>query len=450
MPRWTPVVELPVELVSAIERQCPSAKKSRHLRDRLLYLVSLMTDPMSAREEDNYRVHLWSQLLKDCVGRHGGLNYVSLLDELVDAGLVWRGDEWSNAKTRRSHARRRQPGKCREFACRWPWQGAHRAVYVLGTMSLTWSRPGLDAALSGKDPALKYLAHCWQRSGLDVYHGLRLLCVEQGLPIDLARGDLGPQHYSHLSRALQGNERGQAALKSLWAGWVKPSRGQGEVWFSRDQTAGRLHSPVTNLASYLRPALRIDGSDRLVSLDLKCSQPTIAAAWMIEEGLHLTPGGRDWLAVVEHLDIYCETFKACHGRYPSKAERDEWKRTLFREWWYARAQVQANGDVGLALGARWREVHGWILARKSREEGGHASFPIELQAREASIFIDALALRLEAAGIVALTVHDSLIVREEDAAQAEELMRDALAVLGVRVQIERTDYFSASGLAVAA
>lgn len=140
---------------------------------------------------------------------------------------------------------------------------------------------------------------------------------------------------------------------------------------------------------------------------------------------------------MQHGDIYAETCRAVLDRYPTKVERDEWKRTLFREWWYARVQVQGQGHVGQRLGERWPTVHQWILARKALEEGGHAAFPVELQAREAEIFIDDLALRLEAAGIPALTVHDSLIVRAGDAERAELEMRAALAVLHVRVQIER-------------
>lgn len=53
-------------------------------------------------------------------------------------------------------------------------------------------------------------------------------------------------------------------------------------------------------------------------------------------------------------------------------------------------------------------------------------------------------LRLQAAGILALTIHDSLIVREEDAARAELEMRGALAALDFPVQIERTDYVSSA------
>ncbi|WP_434418897.1 hypothetical protein [Nannocystis pusilla] len=241
-----------------------------------------------------------------------------------------------------------------------------------------------------------------------------------------------------LSQALAGNERGQAALSSIVVGWVAPAAG--EPWFSRDRTAGRLHSPVTNLASYLRPTLRLCGSDRLVSLDLKCSQPTIAAAWMLTDRLEQTTDGAEWLRLVQYGDIYAETYRAVFGRAPTSAERGEWKRTLFREWWYARVQVQGQGEVGRALGERWPTVHQWILARKAHEEGGHSAFPIELQAREAEIFIDDLALRLETAGIPALTIHDSLVVREEDAERAEAEMRAALAVLRVRVQIEQTDY----------
>lgn len=486
--RWTPVVEVPFELVEEIDRRCPSAKV-RRLRDRLLYIVSLTCDPATAHETHGYRVRLSSKLLAEACGEYQGREvYRDLGRELEAAGLLEVGEAYSNPKTRARSTGRRKRGTCKEYLCTFPWLGAPRARVALHTMSLTFKRHGLEEALRGKDPALAYLAACYQQSDLDVPHALRLFCTEHGLSSDLAAGELDEEHRERLSRALVGDEvlrrvraareaiearaaarkerahatlediaeesgvelaalqrlaRGQAALSAIMAGWVGPKRGQGEVWFKRDETAGRLHHPVANLPAYLRPALRLAGSGRLVGLDLKCSQPTIAAAWMKKDGLALTDDGSDWLALVAQRDIYAETYEAATGRAPTKAERDAWKRTLFAEWWYARLQVMRQGEVGQALAARWPTVHAWILERKGAEEGGYASFPVELQAREAAIFIDDLALRLQRAGVLALTIHDSLIVREEDAARAELEMRAALAVLDFPAQLERTNYSSA-------
>jgi hypothetical protein len=52
---------------------------------------------------------------------------------------------------------------------------------------------------------------------------------------------------------------------------------------------------------------------------------------------------------------------------------------------------------------------------------------IILQQIESNIFIDQLAVRLIEKGIVPLTIHDSIIIRENDLAKAQETMNQVLS-----------------------
>lgn len=495
-------VRLPTAMAEALDAQLPCLSVRR--RERCLYLLSLVTSHAHCHAVDRYYRPLNSAVLQRILGKEGpnGGRWIALelIEELIDAGFVERLD---NVK----HESETEPGtepavkpagkgtyiagqKSKQYRCVWKgWRSAPRSEYRLFTLDLTpFSRDRSPAAAAAQveDPALRYLAECYEQSALDVPYALQLLFAEYRADLtgcDLtdygqlsARLDAGPVDttciacaHSHTKPAEELRDqknpahlickecgeswnpriRAQKGLASIWY-WVRAD----EHWCLRDPAGRRLHTPVTSLLTELRPALRLCGSDRLVSLDLKCSQLVIAASWMKMDGRAATADAALWLDIAENggkngrLDLYQQTYAECHGGVvPDAKQRKAWKKALFQDWWYAREQVQGNSEIGKQLAAVFPEVHDWILGKKKAGEGEkrkkrpHAAFPIELQRRESAIFIDDLALRLKAAGIVAVTVHDSVVVREEDAETAESLMRDALASLGVRVQVERSNYF---------
>lgn len=432
-------VTLPARYLEDIDQMELATVK--RIRERLIYLVSLVTDPHHCLAEHDYSRHLSSQVLDEVCGvRLRRKCYRDLLAALEAAGLVEIDGSYSTGLGGRA-------GYSKSYRCPRPWQGERRIVMGLETVDLTrYQETPAMAAAQTDDAGVAYLATCYQRSDLDVRQAVSLLCAEHRLSPELERGELDSAHHARLSAALDGNGAGQWALESIWRGWVV-----GRGWFKRDTTAGRLHSPVTSLPEYLRPALRLAGDARLVSLDLKCSQLVFAAGWMIADGLGATDSGARWLHIAQTGDLYNETHRVVHGRLPTtEAERKEWKTTLFKLWWYARRQVQEHNPVGAKLAAAFPDVHAWILARKvTVHDGGtgYRGYPIELQRREAAVFIDDLSLRLQAAGVLALTIHDSLVVREADATVAETLMREALASLGVRVQIKPELYCAALDIA---
>lgn len=506
-------VRLPTAMVEALDAQLPCLSIRR--RERCLYLLSLVTSHAHCHAVDRYYRPLNSAVLKTILGKEGpnGGRWIALelLEELIDAGFVERLDNVKRElETEPGTAPEVKPAgkgtyipgkKSKQYRCAWKgWRSAPRSEYRLYTLDLTpfcQDRSPAAAAAQLEDPALRYLAECYEQSTLDVRYALQLLFAEYRADLtgcDLtdygqlsARLDAAPVDttciacaHAHTETAEELRDpknpdllicrecgeswnpriRAQKGLASIWY-WVRAD----EHWCLRDPAGRRLHTPVTSLLTELRPALKLCGSDRLVSLDLKCSQLVIAASWMRLDGEGDAPDAALWLDIAENggkngrLDLYQQTYAECHGGLiPDAKQRKAWKKALFQDWWYAREQVQTNSEIGKQLAAAFPTVHAWILRKKGQEEGAarkkrpHAAFPIELQRRESAIFIDDLALRLQAAGIVAVTVHDSVVVREEDAEIAERLMRDALASLGVRVQVERSNYFTdeAPALALAA
>jgi hypothetical protein len=64
---------------------------------------------------------------------------------------------------------------------------------------------------------------------------------------------------------------------------------------------------------------------------------------------------------------------------------------------------------------------------KTFKRKNYKNLAIVLQQIESNIFIDQLAVRLIENGIVPLTIHDSIIIRENDLCQAQEIMNQVLS-----------------------
>jgi len=423
-------VEIPAD-IAAVVYGLPSSGV-RRLRERLLYIASLVCDPRRCKEDNEYRTNLSSQVLDQVCGvRSGRKCYRDLLTELEMAGVLEIG-------TRYRPATKAKEGKAKEYRCRIDWQGLPRVRIELGTVDLTRRQQTLRTALASSDAAVRYLAACFVDSDLDVRHALSIICARYRLPPELAEGALDDAHYGAISTALAGNGRGQWGVSAVWQSYVDR-----DTWFARDKTGRRLHSPATNLPRYLRPALRLRGDDRLVGLDLRCSQLVFGAALMLGAGLAHHQDVALFIDSACTGDLYRVTYAACHdGALPTEEQRDEWKRLIFQHWWYPNTHWQrsATNPIASLLTAAFPNVSDWILEQKRR--AGYAGFPIDLQRRESAVFIDSLALALRDAEIPVLTIHDSIVVRERDEQRAHALLLEALAPLGLdlRTQVKREVY----------
>ena len=434
-------VRLPVALVDFLEDALPVEMARDRVRDRLLYLVALVTDRVHCRESDDYYRPLYSQTLDRVVGEiDGRAAYADLLDALQHAQVI----EVFKHEGRESYDTGRHASK--RYRCSWRgWLTARRRVYHLETMRVgersRKSTKGGDIEAS----VLGYLEQCWRRVSFDVPGALAT--VLRLVDVDPTAGETGgtDSDYARLSALCEASPRAQAALEAVWRTWVAPD--DTDEVFVRD-TYGRVHTPVTNMWSALRSSLRIDGDNDLWSIDLRASQLVFAVRWMLTAGPWMHQPGQplpaDWSRWIDLVqsDVcpYRETYRLCRGRLPTNDERAAWKAEFFEGWWYATAWWQDNSPIGQVLAREFPSVHRFIHARKVSSEG-HAAFPVQLQRFESSCMIDDLVSRLREANVCALTVHDSLIVRGVDRDRALECMRASLdAVLGgvrYEVKVER-------------
>lgn len=190
-------------------------------------------------------------------------------------------------------------------------------------------------------------------------------------------------------------------LVHLWR-W----RVDGECYARRDAAGHRLHSPLTSLAGELRRFVSFDGvSEELVSIDAANSQMVILAAMAIRD-LPNAPDAREFLEITAAGQFYEGAFMAANGCDPTKEERKAFKSEVMACWLYSERHKQTSNTVGKALAAAWPQLDKWFHQRKITA----STLPCEAQRREAAIWVDQLAVELEALGVPAVSVHDSVLV----------------------------------------
>lgn len=260
----------------------------------------------------------------------------------------------------------------------------------------------------------------------------------------------------------------------------------------RDWSGFRLHSPITQIDSDLRPFLGFGGLDPadsgLVQIDAVNAQAVFLAALIVAEQPD-SDDARRFLDTCGRGRFYEETFAALYGREPSRStepdkrvkyrkprktpdpetgrmysirwgsERDAWKRRMMGAWLYAHAATQQVTAEGIAIGGLpydadpededddggevvsglWPDVHAYMLRRKlswKRDEdgvlrpGGARELPIAMQRAESALWIDAIVPALERAGVPVWTIHDSAIVPADRADEALAVIEAAYSDAG--------------------
>lgn len=215
-----------------------------------------------------------------------------------------------------------------------------------------------------------------------------------------------------------------ARVRHLWA-WRTLGRSQ----CHRDPAGHRLHTPITRLASELRPFLSFAG-EPLVSIDAKNSQMTLIA----RAALKASKGAAsavDFADVCAAGRFYEESFFAVHGRYPTLEERARWKRRVMAIWLYATTGCMSHDHDALALAKRWPSVHAFMFHQK---RCGVRDLPCRMQREESAIWIDQLGPELKRLGVPALTCHDSVLVPASREAEVRAVLERLYEVAGVRAK----------------
>ena len=100
---------------------------------------------------------------------------------------------------------------------------------------------------------------------------------------------------------------------------------------------------------------------------------------------------------------------------------------------YARQHVQERSREALAFSTRWPSVSRWMLTQK---DTGTRDLPCLMQRRESAVWIDSLGPELARRGIVAVSVHDSVIVPTRYAAEVSALLHELYRASGLRAKLE--------------
>lgn len=176
-------------------------------------------------------------------------------------------------------------------------------------------------------------------------------------------------------------------------------------FFTVDEFAGRVHTPVVNLKGDLRKHLRLHGRP-IVSLDVKQMQPTILAKCLVN-AIGKNPFST---AIFNGEDVYVVLQKAAGYK-----TRPEAKKCLFQLIF-----GKPMNDIGSVFGGDTSWVD-WINAYKSRREPKnphgknefHTNLAWLLQYSEVQVMTD-IWTALMRRSIPFLTIHDDVLCMDKD------------------------------------
>lgn len=189
-----------------------------------------------------------------------------------------------------------------------------------------------------------------------------------------------------------------------------------ELFFTVDDFAQRVHTPVTNLHRHLRPTLLIDDSPT-VGLDVKTMQPLILSKVLMDR-----IGNNEYTNWINAgQDIYVMLQKAS-----GLDTRDQGKKRFF-EIVFAPANKELSGLFGSAQWITWINHYKRTQEHKNphTQYKPYSNLAWLLQTTEVLI-MRKVWRELNNHNIPFLSVHDEVIVKQSDRHQAERIFREVL------------------------
>jgi hypothetical protein len=208
----------------------------------------------------------------------------------------------------------------------------------------------------------------------------------------------------------------------------------GAIIYKRDDTSGRFHSNITNMAKGLRPFLRING-EPLINIDIKNSQPYLSTILLTDPGkvswmtknpsfalllqslkVSLNQDVKNYISLVISGQLY-EYLMSEFTKEGLILTRDETKRQVLRIL-FARnrsPKYEINRKARQIFKQRFPTVHRIFSKVRGSERGdkfhNFSRFAILLQRIESYLMLDRILKRIykELPGTIAVTVHDSIM-----------------------------------------
>lgn len=208
----------------------------------------------------------------------------------------------------------------------------------------------------------------------------------------------------------------------------------GDLFWSIDNTSGRFHSNVTNMAKGLRPYLRIKG-EPLVNIDIKNSQPYLSSILLTDPGkisylaknpafalmlqslkVSLNQDVKTYISLVISGQLY-EYLMQEYIKEGLILTRSETKKQVLRIL-FARnrsPKETTNRKARQIFKVKFPTVHNIFSMVRGSEKGdrfsNYSRFAILLQSIESYLMLDVILKRIykELPGTIAITIHDSVM-----------------------------------------
>ena len=204
----------------------------------------------------------------------------------------------------------------------------------------------------------------------------------------------------------------------------------------RDEKGHRLHTNFTNLSKYMRKHLYIETGEVLRNLDVSNSQPLFLCVLLMQ---HVKQMEQDMLDYIQHCEtgqLY-EKMMVEMGHNPKdKQARDRMKKRLFKCVFYGQNASASTYKEWAVFSSMYKSVAEFITQAKKTD---HRSLSHRMQKAEAALILDTVIKQIAEAyhpsDFFATTIHDSIVTTESNAPYVKELMTQAFAQVGLRVNI---------------
>lgn len=183
------------------------------------------------------------------------------------------------------------------------------------------------------------------------------------------------------------------------------------IWFvHRNQTNNRLDTNLTNLCELLCKEIMLEND--LCSIDLSNSQFAIFCYQYKKAGSEMTPDFRRFLELATKGELY-EKIAEILGL----KDKREGKSLMFELFF---SSYKYNPKRKVELKKHFPTVV--EFTDNYKKENGDNAFSIELQKKEAEIYIDNIYMRIKEECMFCLTKHDSVIVKRADRIRAQVII----------------------------
>ena len=247
------------------------------------------------------------------------------------------------------------------------------------------------------------------------------------------------KYSSTFKRVWSPEERAMMRRRHLFASLVALHLNMNERSVFTDDKGGRLYSPLVPLKREARPALRyrnsVNSLEYVVSFDIKSSQPWFLGIAVLNYYKSIDADAPqnvfDYLELVEKEDIYYDIVSFT-GKDRTEENRDKIKKavmyTLFKNK-YTDPTNCTNPNFDFIQTEEFFKVKFpviWEWIKDNQGFSNKSKVPVMMQKAEADYFIGRVIPELNSRGIWCLTIHDSVIVREQHAEEVKRYLEDSI------------------------